>query len=221
MKVTVITAIYGGYEELKPAMPQIGHDVDFLCLTDDPELFANGWQIATEDDLPNDPNMAGKFPKCCPWAYCNPDVGASIWIDASFRITSRNMVADLIARAHPIAQFLHPDRDCIYEEARASMGLERYRDLPLQQQIDSYTTDHPAHWGLWAAGVIARRHDAGVRRFGAEWIEECERWGVQDQVSEPFALRRNGLRPASLPNSLYSNPWLSFEPSKKHIEGRK
>lgn len=227
MKVTILTAIFGDYEDLKPALPQDGADATFICVSDmwKPGTVINGWRIAEHigshqsfRPVPADPNMAAKSPKMNPTDYTNDE--ASIWVDASFRIKSRDMAKDLIARAHPIAQFLHPDRDCIYQEAAFSASMQRYARLPLMDQIASYAGKHPQYWGLWAAGVIARVHTNPVLWMGRRWYKECETWGIQDQVSQAVALREEGIRPASLPGSLYSNKWLSFEPSPKHQETR-
>ncbi len=221
MKIAIITANFGGYETLKPAVPQDDCDSEFICVTDDLEQEANGWSLVSRHVVtaPEDNNMRGKPAKMLPWLYTGAE--ASIWIDASFRITSRRMAVELIERAHPVAQFLHPDRDCIYEEAEFSSTLDRYKSLPLMAQIASYAGEHPAHWGLWAAGVIARHHTDEVARMGEMWLSECRKWGPQDQVSQAVALRRAGIRPASLPGSLYANRWLSFEPSQQHVEARK
>lgn len=219
MKVAIITANFGGYEILKPAMPQDGCDVEFVCVTDNFHQPDNGWRLVLENGNASDANMLGKPPKCTPWMYTDADT--SIWIDASFRIKSRDMASELMARAHPIAQFLHPDRDCVYDEAATSATLERYKSLPIVAQLASYAGEHPRHWGLWAAGVIARKHTTEVKAMGRAWLDECHHWGIQDQISQAPCLNWYGLRPVSLPNSLYQNPWLSFEPSSRHQEARR
>ncbi len=220
MKVAILTAIFGDYEELKPAVPQDGCDAEFICVTDRLDRPRNGWTLVQDrctSDLP--PLLMAKLPKMLPWNFTEAE--ATVWLDASFRVTSRSMAADMIARAHPIAQFLHPDRECIYDEASFSATLERYKSLPLVKQIASYAGEHPRLWGLWAAGVIARRRTDAVVYMGEQWMQQCHRWGAQDQVSQAPCLRAAGLRPASLPGSLYNNRWFSFEPSSKHLEARK
>lgn len=222
MKIAIITANFGGYEELKPAMPQDGCEAEFICVTDTLEQERNGWTLVL--DVPTlavagGDNMRAKRPKMLPWLYTSAE--RSVWVDASFRITSRSLAVEMLERAHPIAQFLHPDRDCIYDEAAFSATLDRYRSLPLIEQMAAYAGEHPRHWGLWAAGVIARVHTREVVALGVRWFAECARWGIQDQVSQAPCLREFTGRPASLPGSLYNNKWLRFEPSQKHVEGRK
>lgn len=218
--IAVITAIYGDYDTLKPPMKQT-RDVDWICVTDR-EREPNGWRLIVRpaEDGYGEPcgnNIAAKKPKMLPWEFTQ--CRRSIWIDASFSVTSSLMAEDLMARAHPIAQFAHPDRDCVYEEGKFSKFMPKYAHLPIEEQLANYRADgHPEHWGLWAAGIIAREHTDAVRRLGIEWMHQCEYWGIQDQISQAPMLRELGMRPVSIPGGVYSNPWCQYMGSPKHQE---
>jgi len=56
-----------------------------------------------------------------------------------------------------LAAHAHTARDCIYEEAVASVAYpEKYSTQPIMEQVDSYRAEgHPEHWGLWACGTLA------------------------------------------------------------------
>jgi hypothetical protein len=85
------------------------------------------------------------------------------------------------------------------------------------EQADAYSlAGHPERWGLWATGVIARRHTDAVRELGVRWLHETERWSFQDQISQPYALRETGLRPQAFPGSHLATPWLAYEGSARH-----
>lgn len=215
--VAILTALYGAYDTLKPPLPQTGIDVEWICVTDtmpDAEAAA-GWAIVHEPHRGIHPNRAAKNAKFRPWEYT--DAPASIWIDASFRVTSTEFAASVLKHAEPIAQFVHPFRDCLYAEAEASLLLAKYEGEPIGEQADYYRAlGHPEHWGLWAAGVIGRHHTAEVRQLGAAWAREVDVWSFQDQVSQPYALRMVGLRPTGLPGTHFANPWLSYEGSGRH-----
>lgn len=227
-RLTVITAIYDGYDTLKPTLEQDNVDVDWVCVTDVAPSFSNGWRIIIEPRPGQHPNVAAKRPKMLPWDYRQselPDaehLGKSLWLDASFRVTSPHMARDIctLLKVWPIYQFRHPWRDCIYDEADASMALPKYahqRDI-IAQQVEMYRKQgHPEHWGLWATGVIARSHMSGqIRRFGTAWLRACQEWSYQDQVSEAVHLRDQGLAPQPLPGNHFSNPWLVYEGSSRH-----
>ncbi len=221
IRAAVLTCITDGYDILKPVLPQIGADVEWICVTDGTPLpdaeAAAGWTMICDPGLsavPH-PNRRAKRPKFEPWRYT--DAPASIWIDGSFRVASPTFAAETLALADPIAQFLHPWRDCLFAEATASVPLPKYADEPIAEQAAHYATaGHPEHWGLWAAGVIARRHTPEVRYLGEKWRDEVEQWSFQDQVSQPYALRKSGLRPTPLPGDHLNNPWLSYEGSGRH-----
>lgn len=213
--IAIITAIHDAYDTLKPALPQAGIDVDWVLVTDQAPADPLGWRVVIEPqpDLPA--VRAAKAPKFEPWKYT--DAPASIWIDASFRVTSDQFAAAAIKHAKPIAQFGHPWRDCVYAEAAEITALGMDADGTAARQTAHYRdAGHPEHWGLWATGVIARKHTAAVKRMGAAWAQEVAAGSVRDQVSQAAVLRTAKLRPAVLPGDYFSSPWLAFEESDRH-----
>lgn len=213
----LITAIYAGYDTLKDPVAQDGV-TDYVCVTDDPDLRSDCWRMLVEPRPDVHPNLAAKWPKFLPWRYT--DEVASVWIDASHRPTSPRFVAEAVAEldgAH-VAQFRHPWRDCIYDEARESITLGKYDGLPLVDQVAHYERrfGHPPHWGLWETGVIARTHDYKAVSLGLDWLHECQRWSFQDQLSEAPLLRHHHLRPAEFPKASRDNDWFAYEPSAAH-----
>ena len=164
----VITAIYDGFDTLKPALPQDGLDIDWVLVTDDPSIPDGhcGWRVVREPRPGEHPNRAAKAAKLRPWEYTGAP--ASIWIDASYRIISPAFARDAMTLASPVAQFTHPWRDCLYQEVDASLALRKYDGEPLREQAAAYRqAGHPEHWGLWSAGALAataRRSKTSARR---------------------------------------------------------
>ena len=213
----IITAVYGGYDDLKPACPQQGPDTEWVLVTDDAAIPDGhlGWRVICEPRPGMHPCRAAKHPKFRPWEYTTAP--ASAWIDGSVRVTSPFFAAQALALAAPLAQFAHPDRDCIYDEAAESARIGKYAAEPVGAQAACYrAAGHPEHWGLWATTIIARRHTPQVRELGERWTAEMGAWSFQDQVSQPFVLRSLGLRPAVLPGYYRDNGWLHLEGSGKH-----
>ena len=137
--------------------------------------------------------------------------------DGSAHVHSPRFAAEALAAADPIAQFDHPDRDCIYQEADAALAVPRYAAEPIAEQVLTYhAAGHPEHWGLWAATVIARQHTDLVKARGHAWTAHVDAWSCEDQISQPFLLRNLGLRPVILPGYYRDNQWLRLEPSGKH-----
>lgn len=223
MKVTIISAIYDNYDVLKEPITQLGVDVNWVCVTDNPDLSGyfplNGhtWEVVYEPSPGIHPNRAAKVPKCLPWRYTDADY--SIWIDASYRVTSPRFALQLMEHLliAPIAQFKHPWRNCAYDEAVESVRLKKYDGQPCLRQVERYREKgFPPGAGLWATGVIARQHTPEIRQFGIDWLYECTNWSFQDQLSHPFCLWENDLRPVPLPGNHLTNQWLSYEGSGRH-----
>lgn len=217
MKVALITAITDNYDTLKPVLKQEGVEVDWILVTDTaPDIeAAAGYEIIQERWSNLHPNRAAKRAKVHPWWYTDADF--SVWIDGSYRVTSRFFVKDMMAFASPIAQFTHPWRNCTYSEAIESARLPKYNGEPCLAQVEKYKKQgmQPG-FGLWATGVIARYHTPRVMEMSDIWWEEITHWSFQDQLSHPYAVWRTGLRPNSLVGSHLSNPYLSYEGSGRH-----
>ncbi len=216
MSITVLTAITDGYDTLQ-AFPTQDVECETICVTDHPTMLGSGWNRIVHDPRPLHPNLAAKAPKMCPWRYT--DAEFVIWLDGSMKVTSHAFVREVIEFARPLAQFVHQHRDCIYDEARHSLELEKYAGLPILEQAIHYREQgHPAHWGLWTGGLIVRRHTPEVEKFGEAWLAECEQWSFQDQISEAPVLREHGLRPVTIPGTYWAgaNPWLEYCGSQRH-----
>jgi hypothetical protein len=220
MRAAVLSAIYDQYDIVKPTLAQHGIDVEWVLVTDDEALFRGdtdprGWQIVYDPWPGLHPNRAAKHPKMLPTDYTAAD--KSVWLDASFAVTSPRFVAEVLSHAEPLAQFVHPWRDCALAEAQASAPIPKYAGEPVLAQADAYrAVGHPEAWGLWATGVIARQHTPEVVAWGKAWLAEIERWSFQDQISHPYVCRLHNLRPASLPGTHLGNAWLAYQGSGRH-----
>lgn len=236
MRVCVYTAVYGDYDELKPFPPQSVAS-DFVCFSDAAMPVTYGWRlIRSRRHAALHPRMRAKFFKLMShrvfphgrlaWRYnpiraslaLRPHYDALVWVDASLKIKSPHFVAELVETigAHDWAMFVHPDRDCIYDEADLSVLLTKYRGLPIREQVETYRQEgYPAKAGLFACGIIARRSSspklAAVNE--AWWAENC-RWTYQDQLSLPVVLWRLGAGCDLVQHNLWNNDWFDCLPHR-------
>lgn len=219
-KIAIISAVYGQSDPIKPTFPQNG-DVEFLMVTDDAGLAAGvvdpmGWKIIYEPRNDMAPVRAAKIPKLFPWRYT--DRNFSVWIDGSMRLRSAFFANQMIQSGNPIGMFPHPDRDCVFDEARETLGMQRYssQHALIAEQMAEYA-HHPHHHGLWATGIVSRRHTPDVVSFSEQWETEINRYSYQDQISLPIVARANQLWPDSIK---YGDIWKSnfheFVPSGRH-----
>lgn len=162
--------------------------------TDDPELFAPGWDVHVKQPPGGElwsPMMKHKWFKLHPHQVL-PNADISIWLDGSMTI----LVNDFVQRNLEAlgdddwAMVRHPARNCIYDEAHFSATLSRYDGSALIRQVDYYRSiGHPAQWGLHATGHNIRRHTAAVGRICTQWWFENITRSHQDQLSLPVLLR--------------------------------
>lgn len=220
MSVAVITSVYGSYDQLPP-VPDQTIDAEWICVTDVPASeFRDdlGWRIVHEPRNHMHPRLAAKVAKCQPWLYTRADT--TVWIDGACRLLRPDSLAMILtgAEGHPLAQIVHPWRDCIYTEAEASAWMPKYQGQLITEQVDHYQANgHPEGWGLWATGMIVRNmadifRNIEYHKLGDEWLLEQMRWSYQDQLSQPYVLRRLGLRPHTLPFDLHGSgvfEWLN------------
>jgi hypothetical protein len=217
MRLAAVCAIYGGYD-LIPPVPD-GVD-DAVLVTDVP--VRSGWRNVVEPSGAQ-PRLASKRPRCRPDLYTDCD--ASLWMDGSIHVLDDRFIRLVRAKLedHELVLWDHPeDRDCFLEEARHCHDWPKYRDGPLLQQAEHYLAEGmPEHFGLWAAGSIARRHTDRMRALGDAWLSEMERWTIQDQVSLPYLLWREGIVPGTFGIDQLDNDMVVVMPHAEELRGHR
>jgi alkaline ceramidase TOD1/glycosyltransferase MUCI70-like protein len=219
MTVAIYTSAFGAFDELLPQAEQ-DVDVEWIAFTD--QLVPEPWQrMPAVEHFPH-PRMSAKWYKCLPTVELPHRF--TIWIDANTEVTSPAFAREALASLNDgIAVFAHPHRDCIYDEAEASVRLApaKYAHLPIREQVAHYRSQgHPEHVGLYACGTVARdRSMPGIGALGRAWLAECMRWTYQDQLSFPVVCRRMGIKPGIFPHPQVSgrhmgNLWQTIHPHR-------
>jgi hypothetical protein len=199
-EVVIYSAIYGSYDIPKP-LPDLG--VPAILYSSARRIDAPGWQVRQAPITHiSTPMLRAKWWKTHP-DDAAPDTKVSIYVDGSVRIDDPEFVGRALDALGDDDWTLapHPSRNDVYAEAAYSATLPRYDDVAagLVEQADYYASiGHPAGWGLFATGVLVRRHTPGVLALGEHWWYECANRTYQDQVSLPVLLwlaqRDQGLR---------------------------
>jgi hypothetical protein len=214
-RTVVITSIYGGFDRLLDPPEQSVPVDQWVCVTDDPDLRSDVWDIVVSPEPSVPPRLAAKYAKMLPLQYIKGGLRRAdrvVRFDGATYLRHGDSVAELLAAAGDavLAQFEHPARSCIYTELEAAATQPKYAGQPLREQIEHYRAEgHPADWGLWETGVLVYNFGLApelLLAFGLDWLHHLERWSLQDQLSEPVVLRRYGLRPAPLPGNYWDNP---------------
>lgn len=198
VSVAIVSSIFGDYD-VALQQPEQDHPCEWVMVTDG-AIAPAPWQTIVEPRPGVHPRLAAKVAKCNPWAYTSADV--TIWVDGCVEINTADFVSwcldalggTMLAMHHAVA------RCTITSEADAASGMQKYRGLPMSDQVRHYLTHgHPDVWGLWWTGLIVR--DRRCPDFGPAWLAEQVRWTYEDQLSLPPVLRTMSLRPTHIPMS--------------------
>jgi hypothetical protein len=219
--VAVFTALFGDFDIPPAQQAEQDIDVAWYAFTDH-ATFPAPWKTIVVDDMHGCPRLAAKHFKCSPTTFLAEQ--QSIWIDANTEIISATFAREALDAMHDnIALYAHPQRDCIYLEASASLRLapKKYRHTPIRAQAAHYRAEgHPAHGGLYACGTIARTHNPQIVELGRRWWTECVRWTYQDQLSFPVVCRQLELSPGRFDHrqigarTHFGNRWQILHPHR-------
>jgi hypothetical protein len=217
--VVIYTAIFGGYDYLKPLPSMPG--VKAVCFTDDPTLSAQGWEIVhwRFANQPSHPRMAAKWFRMYP-NECLPDHRFTIWVDASLRITDPFFAGWMMKCLgnNDLALFSHPERKTLDAEVEASETMQKYDGHDMRAQVQHYRDlGYEDQSGLYAAGVLVRETTPRMIGLGNDWWVENGTWTYQDQLSLPFLLWQKGITPNVIPGNIFNNEWLFWEPHQSNL----
>lgn len=198
---TVITAIFGGYDEVPPIPSGFSQAV----LVSDRKIKSD-WDNRVVSTNFN-PRLAAKIPKFRPDLFM--DSSESVWMDASLRDPSDWLFRAACAALQDsdFTLFRHPQRSSIEDEALESIKMRKYQGMPLMSQVQSYLNQgFRDDFGLWACGVLVRRHTPTTLSFGDKWFLENSLWTVQDQISFPYLAWHQKLEFNSFSEDQYKGP---------------
>lgn len=206
-RIVIYTAVIGGHDLLlEPACVSPG--CDYICFTDNPRLRSNVWKIVHVPLWKNDSIRTGRRIKILAHRFLPPQYTYSVWADANISLkTDVRPLLEEYLRNTDIACFVHPERDCVYEEA--DVCAETGRDHPelIARQMRVYrAAGYPAHAGLIWSGILFRRHRAPRVRLAMEqWWKWVRRYSRRDQLSFNFVMWKLHLSYFPIRQKMMSN----------------
>ena len=210
-KVVVYTVITGAYEWLYPAA------FPGICLADRDLEPTGGWKIRKIGSMDPDPRRASRHPKMMPHKYF-PNTEFTIYLDANVQLlrSPTDVIKDLL-RGKNMALFPHPERSCIYQEAKKCLEYKKADPDQVSEQLKFYREqDFPTEFGLTACWVIVRRNTAKVQQFGEAWWALYSRFSRRDQLSFDFIRWQTGMKYSAIPGNLFKGSSKYFQRGK-HI----
>ncbi len=64
--------------------------------------------------------------------------------------------------------------------------------------------------GLWAGGLIIRRHTPAVAAFNEVWWDFFKRGSTRDQLALPMAVAKTGMKIETIAGIVTDNPIMGF-----------
>lgn len=217
-KIVIYTAFTGDYDTLK--YPEVIDDnCDYICFTDNPELTSDLWKIIPMEESVLDNNRKAKKYKLLPHKYLK-DYKYSFWLDGTFKIKGsiREYIYKNIRANSKMLVPVHTERDCIYEEYKASKIIPRYPRAVMEEQIEYYKSQgFPKHYGLGVMGALFRQHNhPEVIKVMEDWWDENIKYTNQDQLSFAYVSWKNDFHPSVSHIYYWDNEYWAKESGDYH-----
>jgi hypothetical protein len=197
----VYTVLTGGYETLNEQPAAAGRDVPFICLTDDPDLRSDTWEIRRFRPIfPDDPVRSQRAAKMLAHRVL-PEFDASLYIDNAvlLRVPPEQIFA--LAPDAGFALVAHSFRASLLDEFLAVAEQKLDDPARLAEQLGHYRAAFPAQLAAKPAwtGLLLRDHrDSAVAAAMEIWLAHVCRYSRRDQLAAPVAFHLAGLRPEML-----------------------
>lgn len=211
--IYVVTAILNGFDNLRPPAAPANETVRYICFTNVPNLpRLYPWEYRPIYAATGNAARDSRIPKILPHLMLPTDAEYSIWHDGNFQLRHdpQTMVETLLAH-NDWAAHRHPCRSCIYEEGRVLLDEKIGTPGLVREELDRYrSSGHPANAGLWANGLIVRRHSLDVQALNEEWWKLYVAGAERDQLSFPVARARIGLEVKTIHDNVFASAWMKF-----------
>tara|TARA_Y100001935_G_scaffold255527_1_gene269183 strand:- start:8355 stop:9209 length:855 start_codon:yes stop_codon:yes gene_type:complete len=217
-KIVVYSALTDSYDKIHD--PKIvPKNIDYILFTDnDSSIDSDIWKIKNIDFTYRDPRRLAKIFKILPH-YFFPNYEYSIWIDSNIEVKKDlNSLINLSFNNNDfIAFFKHPDRSCIYDEAKNVIRLGYSRKKIVLQQISRYKKlNYPKNNGLIAGRFIIRKHNSmRSKDLMKKWWEEIDKNSIRDQLSFNFSCWIKNYDYSTIDLNHFSNSYFTIHPHNK------
>lgn len=195
-KIAVYTAIIGKYDKLEE--PEfVSPYCDYFIFTDTKIPDGSIWKKrnlpTSKEYLALNNYQRAKYFKIFPHKLF-PEYDYSIWIDGN--ITIIGDLTPFVDRmgTKSMAEFKHPNNNCIYEEAYSIVSQGKAQGPEVRKQIEEYKKEgFPAHYGLFENSFIVREHNNKKCICLMDmWWEQMKQFTWRDQLSLSYVLWKSG-----------------------------
>ena len=189
--ITVYTSITGDKDDILDG--QKVHGSQQIAFVDKPVL-SKEWKQSIINPVFSDPRRTSRLPKLLSHQYVKTEY--SIYIDGNIRLlVDPKILIEKYLKDVDLATYKHPNRTCLYDEAKVCMAMRLDEPETIIEQAKMYEdAQYAKHKGLCECGIIFRRHTPKVEEFNNAWFSEYCRHSRRDQISFMYAVDRVGIR---------------------------
>lgn len=198
-KFAIYTACIGGYDSITQPLV-IDERFDYILFSDDvSETHVGVWQVRKVDYKNGDKTRIARWVKTHPHVLLS-QYNATLWIDSSLQIRSLDVYKRFIELKNicEIAALVHPERDCIYDEAyfvsNRAMGPVEHDYTSIEWCHKLWKEKYPRHYGLCETGVLFRMNSEQIEKMNEVWWNCIENYSKRDQLSFNYALWKCNLK---------------------------
>lgn len=190
-KYVIYSAIIGAYDNIKqPAV--VDSDFDYIlfsdCIT---ENKIGVWEVRKIDFTHPISTKIARYVKTHPHTLLS-EYECSLWIDASVIIKSSyfyKRVKELYANYCAISTLIHPERNCIYQEACiVTCDHLEFEDVVVDWIKNIHAQHYPTDNGLCETGILYRLQSIEVSQMNELWWECIDKYSRRDQLSFNYVL---------------------------------
>lgn len=146
-----------------------------------------------------------------------PDAAVSLWCDGCLQLLVPPEVLFAEGAGGPdLMTFRHPQRTCVYLEAKACERFRKDHPQTMQAQVARYHAEgYPANNGLAETTCVLRRHGDRVEDFNRMWWAEMATGSLRDQLSFDYCCWRLKLPYGRLGGCRNFNDHFKFFPHRE------
>lgn len=183
----IYTAVFNEYDQLREIKLEPGWRA--ICFTNQPDLKSNSWEIRQREFG----HKIFRNIKIRPNHFLPMGYKKSVWIDGNLEL--KIPLSELIKDKNGFWLMTHPDRDCVYDEAKRCIELKKDNADVITKQVQRYLLEgYPHKNGLSATGVLIRDNNYFNAKFGEKWWDQIKNGSIRDQLSFNYVAWKLGFK---------------------------
>lgn len=240
-RYSVVTYIFGDYEKLREIQGTLDSDAEYICITDNPGLKSDTWQVVQFVSSKDNLSALDKLPEVRHnniFKYLHSDI--LVRVDGSIQILDplriRCLVDYFVNNDYNISTICHPYRNSVYDEL---MAWKDIRNLGKDDFFSQTKFFYDTGWdysrkGLFQVNFLIAQKSDRLQEFDSLMLDTLYKYGISGHYLRPcqtvftvlYETRFPDLKMLPLSEEILHNnamcwcmhntdEWISYEPWNK------